>query len=66
MGEQSMLKAATLFVEQYEVHQGEAVTDHGHDFNGADAAFCDAVDAAKARGADPGCVRLVAVLATGE
>lgn len=61
-----MLMAVTVYVARDGVYHGDTVATCGHDFVGTDGAFCDAVDAAKARGADPTRVRLVAMLATSE
>ncbi|WP_321820727.1 MULTISPECIES: hypothetical protein [unclassified Burkholderia] len=60
------LQSARLYVERYEVHDGNTgeVIDRGHDLDGADEVFNDHVDAARAEG-DPTLVRLVAVLCTG-
>lgn len=64
---ESILRAATVYIERYEVRDDSAgtVEDHGHDFDGADQDFNERVDAVKARGGDPADVTLIAVLATG-
>jgi len=47
---ESMLRAATVYIERYEVRDDSAgtVEDHGHDFDGADQDFNERVDAVKA------------------